>query len=390
MRRRPHFHGLGRACLVLVGAGLVAVLVACGEESGTGVERPPDLDFALVGPSELVIGVMQQFAVEVRETNGTSTVAPTDVSWSTTDPAVLRVFSRSDGKAEVVPVSVGNAVLLARWREYSDSLRVNVMGPYRFEVVSGTPQSGGGKQWLPRPLVARVVNATGAPVPGLRVWTAVEVSVDGDSWTTASPTYTSEMFSLEPGGPALEEPSAVSNGDGLIGLHMRLVNRNPVTHPFYRVGLRLGVEGHDACMQADPATWRDRCTPNDLFRATMDPLPDLHLIAFEGSDVLLPDSMEVSFLASNVGRADAPETVARVALVPPDGGGNNFLGCAIRIPALTPNDTAAVAASCWVSPDLVGTWAIRGFLALDEDLYETDLGRNSVFAGRRVTVTPPS
>ena len=157
----------------------------------------------VVSPSEvaLKVGETRDLSATPRSASDAALTGRV-VTWSTSAASVATVSSTGEVRA----VGAGTATITAASEGRTGTARVTVTaaapGPaVRFEKVSGDGQRGDADKELRNPLVARVVDASGRPVPGVTVrW----MTTDGGRFT---PEFT------------------VSDADGLVSTRWRLGKR---------------------------------------------------------------------------------------------------------------------------------------------------------------------
>jgi hypothetical protein len=156
-------------------------LLACGDDP-TGAGGVPSRLAIEPGQTQTLTAFGQTVQlVAVAHDAHDRVVADIDVSWESRDAAAAAV----DPTGLVTALGDGATYVVARTGDLADSVRVVVarpVEPFVVELVSGDGQSGQAGHELAEPLVVRVRNALGAPVPGLAVLWSVPVDaglIDG-------------------------------------------------------------------------------------------------------------------------------------------------------------------------------------------------------------------
>ena len=182
----------------LLTALTLAALAACGD-STSGPDAQPDPPRAAaiaVSPESATLsslGETATFTATVTDQYGAA--FPATVTWSSSDPDVFSASSFGT----VTAVANGSGTLTATFGALSATAQVAVQqSPASLVVTAGDAQEGTAGSPLPEPVVVRVVDAGGSPVPDVPVmFTAAEghgsadpgsvvtdpVGLAGTSWT---------------------------------------------------------------------------------------------------------------------------------------------------------------------------------------------------------------
>jgi trimeric autotransporter adhesin len=170
--------------------------------SATAVQAHVPVATVEVTPATLDLAPTEtgQLQAVLRAADG-SVLTGRDITWSSGAPTVAQV----DGSGRVTAALPGTAQITATSEGVSGSatVRVAVGGPANLQIVSGDNQTGARRSALPAPLVVRVTDAQGFPVPGVTV--AWSVASGGGSVSPAT--------SLT--GPTGEASTSFTLGQGL-------------------------------------------------------------------------------------------------------------------------------------------------------------------------------
>lgn len=141
-------------------------LVAIGCSGGSGLEQAAGVaQEILVQPSTALIrtGQSLQLTVQVNDSGG-SPVGGADITFSSSRPDLVRVTSTGEVSA-VGPTGAGTVVVSSGDVQRSVGVTVSAGVPQHADVVSGGGQSGIVGSTLVEPLIVRVTDAYGNPVP---------------------------------------------------------------------------------------------------------------------------------------------------------------------------------------------------------------------------------
>lgn len=170
--------------LLLLGPGLLA-LGACGDDDGLAPGEPATLTLADSGFTFTAVGQNHLFVATVKDRRGDA--VNTRLSWSTSDPSVLKL--NGDGLATAA--ASGDAVVTVSIGGLSASATVAVRQvPAHIATLLGDGQGGEPSQPLPVPLTVQVTDALNHPVPGVAV---VFTTPDTDA-TVAPDTVVTDFF----------------------------------------------------------------------------------------------------------------------------------------------------------------------------------------------------
>jgi len=144
---------------------------------------PPPVHSIELDPTslELAIGESADIQATLRAEDGT-VLTDREVEWESSDESVAVV----DDEGEVTAVAKGKAEIVARSEGQEATAEVQVFGrPARIEIVSGNNQEGNSGESLEDPLVVRVVDLDGDPVPRVTVeWSTTTGSMDPETTVT--------------------------------------------------------------------------------------------------------------------------------------------------------------------------------------------------------------
>lgn len=160
--------GLKRDELTPVLTAILLLVVAIGGcDGGTEIEEPVPTTVAITPEAATLsfVNATHGFTAVVRDQNG-KTMPTATVSWSGSDTGVFTV-SGSGPRATVTSVANGTATLTATSGQASGTASVEVKQiPTRVEMVSGNDQEAHRGTTLPEPIVLRMEDQGGIPVPG--------------------------------------------------------------------------------------------------------------------------------------------------------------------------------------------------------------------------------
>ncbi|HWO88911.1 MAG TPA: leishmanolysin-related zinc metalloendopeptidase [Gemmatimonadales bacterium] len=167
-----------------VAAAAAVVLAAC-KGSTEPVRVPTTVTIEPVGSTLASIG--QQVSLRARLFDQFGDSLTGTFTWTSSAPGVVGVASTGTTTATVTSISNGTAIITATSGTASGSTAFTVQQtPTQIVIVGGNGQGGTPGQVLPAPLVARVSDGLGAPVPGAVV--AFSVLAGGGSVSQAMDT----------------------------------------------------------------------------------------------------------------------------------------------------------------------------------------------------------
>ncbi len=153
------------ARLTAVWLGLCGAFGGCGGGGGTEPITPSTVSLNSPTIAFTAVGQTQQLSATVTDQSGATIPSPA-LTWASSNPAVATVSATG----LVTAVANGSAEITATAGAVSARATVTVaQTPTQLQKAAGDGQSGSLSQTLPLPLTVRVLDAGGAPVPGVTV-----------------------------------------------------------------------------------------------------------------------------------------------------------------------------------------------------------------------------
>ena len=170
---------LSRALLLGVG---VLSFVSCGGDDGLQPGEPAEIVLSDTAFTFTAVGQNHLFAASVTDIHGRPVSMP--LSWSTSDPAVLKL--NGDGLATAATAGSATVTVAAGTLTAIATVTISQVAAHIY-AVQGSGQGGQPSQALPFPMVVQITDALNHPAPGVLVSFATidaGASVSADTATT--------------------------------------------------------------------------------------------------------------------------------------------------------------------------------------------------------------